>query len=105
MNGQAPAYIVSMDKYSGCNVVDSAVYAQKSAPPQKSAGYVGFLARLIVAAVLIGAVCAVRYIPESVLSFAPKLREVFSQVFCYDVFGRTDIGAFPLISQFIEAVA
>lgn len=105
MNGHVPTYIVGMDKYSGCNVVDSAVYAQKSAPPRRSAGYVWVLARLIVAAVLIGAVCAVRYIPESVLSFAPRLREVFAQVLCYDVFGRTDIGAFPLISQIIEAVA
>ncbi len=61
--------------------------------------------RLIAAAVLIGMVCAIKYIPDGVASFVPKVREIASQVFCYDVFGRGDIGAFPLISQFIEAIA
>ncbi len=94
-----------MDKYSGCNIVDSAVYAQKKAPPKKSAAIAGFLIRLIAAAVLIGMVCAIKYIPDGIASFMPKVREIASQVFCYDVFGRGDIGAFPLISQFIEAIA
>ena len=94
-----------MDKYSGCNVVDSAVYAQKKAPPKKSAAITCFLIRLIVAAALIGMVCAIKYMPDGVAPFVPKVREIASQVFCYDVFGRGDIGAFPLISQFIEAIA
>ena len=54
---------------------------------------------------LIGMVCAIKYMPDGVAPFVPKMREIASQVFCYDVFGRADIGAFPLISQFIESIA
>ena len=94
-----------MDKYSGCNVVDSAVYAQKKAPPKKSAAITGFLIRLIAAASQIGMECASKYMPDGVAPSVPKVRELASQVFRYDGFGRADIGSFPLISQCIETIA
>lgn len=74
-----------MDKYTGCNIVESVVTPiERAAPKRKAKSYI--LLRLLAAAVIIGVILAVRYIDVPWLA---AVRDGLKAVFCYDVFGRT----------------
>ena len=84
-----------MDKYSGCNKVESVSYApqkQKAQKVKRSRGTL--LARLAVALALVGVICAVAYLPA-----LSAVRETLKTVICYDMFGHTDIGSTPIITR------
>lgn len=89
-----------MDKYTGCNVVESVVTRQYSTKKVKKRSFRGALIRLAVAAAIVGVMCFFAYAPIPALSAA---REGVKCVFCYDVFGRTDFGTSPLISKLFGA--
>lgn len=91
-----------MDKYSGCNVVDSVV----TTPPKPSTRvkprrfFMGFAARLAVAGAAIAAICAVKFI--NIASFS-TVGDILRDVFCYDVFGRSGFGSMPIFAQLFGA--
>lgn len=79
-----------MDKYSGCNIVESVVTpAQKPKAEyrRKKSGH--FFARIVVAVCAVGVILALHYAPIPALS---GVRSVLHDVFCYDIFGRTEFG-------------
>ena len=85
-----------MDKYSGCNRVESVSYTPQKQKTQKvKRNYRSFLARFAVACVLVAGVLAVVYIP----ALAP-VRETLKNVICYDMFGR-EVGTTPIITRLI----
>lgn len=86
-----------MDKYSGCNVVDSVVTAvekQKRDKPKRR--WVGAIARTAVAAAAVGLLLAVHYAP---LPYKDDIKSALRGVFFYDAFGRTEFGT----SAFFDA--
>ncbi len=96
-----PTYNLTMDKYSGCNIVDSVV----TAPPKpvktvKRRGLASFLARAAVAAVAVGFMCLLRY--GGIAAMQP-VRDVAHDVLCYDVFGRDGFGETPVLEQIFGA--
>ncbi len=79
-----------MDKYSGCNVVDSVVTAverEKREKPKRRFG--GFLMRTAVAATAVGLLLALHYAP---LPYKDDITGALRGVFFYDAFGRTEFG-------------
>lgn len=85
-----------MDKYAGCNVVESVVKSGKSVEIKtKKRRYVGIVVRFAVAAVIIGIICLAAYAP---LPFLSEVRDVLKSVFCYDVFGRDEFGIASALS-------
>ncbi len=87
----ARTYIYGMDKYSGCNKVESTVTAverQKNERVKRSHG--PFFARLGVAAIAVGFILAVHFLPFGIMK---EVKGVMRDVFCYDVFGRNDFGS------------
>ncbi len=79
-----------MDKYSGCNVVDSVVTAvekEKRDKPKKRC--VGFFVRTAVAAAAVGMLLAVHFAP---IPYKDDIKGALRGVFFYDAFGRTDFG-------------
>lgn len=90
-----------MDKYSGCNIVDSVVSsAPKSKKVRAGKPLTGFVIRVVIAAVAIGLMCAIKYAP---VAWATSVKSVLHSVFCYDVFGRDSFGAMPIIAQIFGA--
>lgn len=92
----ASTYNLTMDKYSGCNIVDSVV----TAPPKpvkkvKKRGLASFLLRVAIAAAAVGSMCVLRYGGTTV----QPVRDVMRDVFCYDVFGRDGFGETPILEQ------
>ncbi len=85
-----------MDKYTGCNIVESAVTeiprkkCARSVKPRKT-----FWARLLCAAAAVGAIVALHYLPIAVLD---PVKSALHDVFCYDVFGRSDFGTSSFFS-------
>ena len=73
-----------MDKYAGCNIVESVVTAVPRAEVKSKRKTYAVL-RIITAAVIIGLILAVRYID---LPFFAAVRDALHTVFCYDAFGR-----------------
>lgn len=57
----------------------------------------GGIIRFAVAVAAVGLLCAVKYIDAPIML---HIREAVESVFCYDVFGRDNIGDFPIIGQF-----
>ncbi len=85
-----PSYIYSMEKYSGCNIVESVVArAEKPKAKVAKAGRFGIFVRWIIAAVTVGIICMFAFSPIPAFSAA---RSALSRVFCYDVFGRSEFG-------------
>ena len=80
------------EKYNGCNIVESVV--RQVDKPRKAAKdrtpISAFLLRLGIAALAVGLILAVHYLPIAALD---GVRSVLKQVFCYDVFGRSGIGS------------
>lgn len=75
-----------MDKYHGCNIVESTVKKVTPPPPVKrDKPLKGLLVRLALAAGIILVICAVRYAP---VEWLKPVREALHAVFCYDAFGR-----------------
>ncbi|MCH5161247.1 MAG: hypothetical protein J1G04_04370 [Clostridiales bacterium] len=86
-----------MDKYSGCNKVESVTYTPKKPETKKGKRSHGsFLVRLSVCCVLVAGIVAAAYIP----SLSPY-KKTLKSVICYDMFGHNDIGAMPIISRLI----
>ena len=86
-----------MDKYSGCNVVESVVKSEKKgAVKVKKKHGSALLIRLAVAAALVGVICFVAYAP---LSFLSVVRDALKSVFCYDVFGRDGFGVSSVFTR------
>ena len=89
-----------MDKYDGCNVVESVVTRRYNNKKVKKRSFKGVLIRFAVAAAIVGVFCFFAYAPIPGLSAA---REGAKRVFCYDVFGRSGFGASPIISKLFGA--
>ncbi len=84
-----------MDKYSGCNKVESISYIPQKPKAQKTKrSYRSFFVRLAVAGFLVACICAVVYMPV----LAPY-REAVKSVLCYDMFGHAEIGYLPILSR------
>ncbi|MCH5351538.1 MAG: hypothetical protein J1F39_06200 [Clostridiales bacterium] len=84
-----------MDKYDGCNKVESVVtVARKTSVKKGGKGY--FLIKTAICLGLIGLICLFSFAP--VPAFA-AVKDVLRSVFCYDFFGRTDFGSMPIISR------
>lgn len=83
----------SMDKYSGCNIVDTVVSESTGAVKVKKRVGRGLVIKLVTAAVVIGFFALIRFAPGEVFS---TMREALRCVFCYDFFGRTEFGGMPL---------
>ncbi|MDE7463645.1 MAG: hypothetical protein K2M48_01330 [Clostridiales bacterium] len=98
MNGEGPSYIYGMDKYSGCNIVDSVVTRREQVKIKKHR-FRGWLIRMGVAAAIIGVMCFFVYAPIPGLKTA---RDGMKRVFCYDVFGRTEFGTSPAITRLFK---
>ena len=91
-----------MDKYMGCNKVDSVSYTPQT-PKEKTVkkskrNLRSFLARLCVACLLVAGICATAYLP----ALSP-CRETLKSVVCYDMFGHDDVGTAPIISKLVKA--
>ncbi|MCM1368528.1 MAG: hypothetical protein NC184_06955 [Roseburia sp.] len=87
-----------MDKYSGCNIVESVVTTPPK-PPAKAKprrAFFGFAVRLAVAGVVIAALCAVKFVHVAPFS---TVGEILRDIFCYDVFGRTGFGEMPILAR------
>ncbi|MCX4313404.1 MAG: hypothetical protein OSJ83_06030 [Clostridia bacterium] len=84
---RAPSHIIyGMDKYHGCNIVESTVKrVTPPSPVKREKPWRGILIKLALAACIILVICAVRYLPAEWLD---PVREVLHSVFCYDAFGR-----------------
>ena len=98
MNGESLSYIYGMDKYSGCNIVESVVTRQTQAKVKKHRLRGAFI-RLFVAAAIVGVMCFFAYAPIPGLKTA---RDGMKRVFCYDVFGRTEFGTSPVITRLFK---
>lgn len=96
MNGGFCSYIYyGMDKYSGCNKVESVVSAAPKANVKRLNGRATVI-RVIVSCVIIGAILLVAFAP---IDFLIPVRDALRSVFCYDMFGRSDIGSIPIITK------
>ena len=79
-----------MDKYYGCNIVESVVTpAQKPKQTQRKDKPRRLFARIAVAVCAIGIILALHYAPIPALA---SVKNVLHDVFCYDIFGRTEFG-------------
>ena len=78
-----------MDKYSGCNKVESKVTEVEREKPKRKKPRRTFFLRLCIAAAAVGVILALHYLPIAALSSA---RSALREVFCYDMFGRTQFG-------------
>ncbi len=76
-----------MDKYDGCNVVETSVTAPEKPKTKKPRAVRRLIVKLAVAAALIGFICAVHFIPA-----LDGVRSALRAVFLYDVFGRGGFG-------------
>lgn len=87
-----PSYIYRMDdKYSGCNIVESAVTEiPRKAPVRAPKSHKSFFVRLLCAAAAVGAILVLHYLPIAALA---PVKSVLRDAFCYDVFGRSDFGS------------
>ncbi len=85
-----------MDKYSGCNIVESVVKNENAVGKKVRKKHIGLIVRLIVAAAFIGLICFAAYAP---LPFLSEVRAVLKSVFCYDVFGRESFGASAVFTK------
>ena len=84
-----------MDKYNGCNKVESVIYTPKKPEVKKAKRSHHFLfARLCIAFVLVAGIVAAVYMP----ALSPY-RAAVKRVVCYDMFGHDDVGAVPIISR------
>lgn len=89
-----------MDKYDGCNIVESVVTVRRNDKKVKKRSFKGAIIRLAVAAAIVGVMCFFAYVPIPALSVA---RESVKRVFCYDVFGRDGFGTSPIVSKLFGA--
>ncbi len=89
-----------MDKYTGCNVVESVVTRMPQIKVKRKRKWRGFFVRLAVAAAVVGAFCMFAYAPIPGMKAA---RSAAARVFCYDVFGRTGFGTSPVITKLLGA--
>ena len=78
-----------MDKYNGCNKVQSEVSTPQK-PKKKRMGWRGFLIRLAISVVVVAFFLCVRFIP---LPAFESVRNVLHAIFCFDFFGRTSFGS------------
>lgn len=85
-----------MDKYEGCNKVESAVSAAQK-PKKKRMGWRAFCIKLGIAAFIVAVFLCVRYLPFSWLA---PVRQVLHDIFCFDFFGRTSFGGVPILAYF-----
>lgn len=91
-----------MDKYSGCNIVESVI----TTPPKPSSkvkprrALFGFAVRLAVATAAVAVLCAVKYVHIAPFS---TVGEILRDIFCYDVFGRTGFGEMPIFARLFGA--
>ncbi len=84
-----------MDKYDGCNKVETVVsVSEKRRVKRSRKSY--FLIKTGICAVVIGLICLFGLAP--VPAFAP-VKDVLRSVFCYDFFGRNEFGSIPIISR------
>lgn len=80
-----------MDKYYGCNIVESTVKKiPRSAPVKPKKRWRAFLVKLFISLAIIGVIAAVRYAP---VAWLDPVRSVLRSVLCYDAFGRTAGGS------------
>lgn len=73
-----------MDKYSGCNIVESVVTPVKRDAPKKRASTY-FIVRMVIAVVIVGFILAVHYLN---LPWLEPVKKALHAVFCFDAFGR-----------------
>lgn len=79
-----------MDKYSGCNIVESVVTpAQKPRAERKKKPHSHLFLRFALAVCAVGIILALHYAPIPALA---GVKSVLHDVFCYDVFGRSEFG-------------
>lgn len=93
MNGLVPSYKYGMDKYSGCNIVESVVKSTRADYAKKKPEHSrlkSFILRAVLAGIAVGFIAALHFFPD-VAAFS-AVRDVLRNVFCYDVFGRMEFG-------------
>ena len=83
------------EKYKGCNIVESVVTTPDKPNDGKkhavgSAEKSHFLMRIIISALVVGAILVLHYFPA--LPYASAVTGALGKVFCYDVFGRSGFG-------------
>lgn len=79
-----------MDKYSGCNIVESVVSnIERPRKEKKHNSRNTFFIRLCLAIVAVGVILFIHYVPIAALE---GVKAVLHDVFCYDLFGRTSFG-------------
>lgn len=91
-----------MDKYCGCNVVESVVKQERKINKPKSMRLRSFTLRLIVAVVILGVVCVGRYCSGA---FANTVNEVVHIVYAYDFWGREVFGGSDFWNKVLSCVA
>ncbi len=90
-----------MDKYSGCNIVESRVtVSEKPKNRITRRSRRGLIVRTAAAVAAVGIICAVVFVP---LPFFEPIRQALKTVFCYDVFGRSALGSSPLFARIFGA--
>ena len=89
-----------MDKYEGCNIVESVVTRRYNNKKVKQRSLKSAIIRFAVAAAIVGVMCFFAYAPIPALG---AVREEIKRVFCYDVFGRSGFGASPIIAKLFGA--
>lgn len=77
-----------MEKYFGCNIVDSVVTVPENKPVKKR-GKKSAIARWIISFLCVGAIFGAAYLPFAEIE---PVKQTMRSVFFYDVFGREDIG-------------
>lgn len=79
-----------MDKYSGCNIVESVVTpVQKPRAERAKKQRTHWFSRLALALCAVGMILVLHYVPIPALA---GVKSVLHDVFCYDIFGRTEFG-------------
>lgn len=87
---RSSSYIYGMDKYSGCNIVESVVSnIEHPRKEKKRNSHKAFFIRLILAIAAVGVILFLHYVPIAAFE---GVKAVLHDVFCYDLFGRTSFG-------------
>lgn len=90
---RAPSYIYGMDKYSGCNVVESVVTPAPKAKVKRRGSALAI--KIVISCVVVGLLAFVAFAPIQGLQV---VKDALKTVLCYDLFGRSDIGSLPILA-------
>lgn len=82
-----------MDKYSGCNVVESVVSPAPKAEVKKPKSTLGI--KIIISFAAVGLIALIAFAP---IPGMEVVRSAVKTIMCYDLFGRSDIGSLPMLA-------